>query len=157
MKRVFKFIVAMIISFIPGVIGAMFAPGGAADAWYHTLDKSVLTPDGIWFSVVWTILYALLGVALFLVMDNWRSRMPRGRAYALFAAQMALNALWTYLFFGLHMAGMAMGVLVLLILVAIWMARAFRPISRAASYLVWPYILWMLFAAYLNGVIVYLN
>ena len=75
----------------------------------------------------------------------------------LFAAQMALNALWTYMFFGLHLIGGGVIVLVALIAVSIWMMREFRQFSRGASYLVWPYILWMLFALYLNGMIAYLN
>ena len=157
MKKVFYFIVAMVLSFIPGFIGVTFTPSGASDVWYNALNKSILTPDGWVFGVAWTVLYALLGIALFLVMSNDRARAPKTRAYLLFLTQMVLNALWTYLFFGAHMAGAAMIVLVVLIFIAIWMARAFRPINRVASYLVWPYIIWMLFAAYLNGVILYMN
>lgn len=157
MKKFFQFILAMIISFIPGAIGIMFTPSGASDMWYNTINKSFLTPDGWVFGVAWTILYALLGIALFLIIVNDKTRQSKTKSYLLFLVQMVLNAMWTYLFFGLHLTGAALIVLVLLIAFSFWMMRAFYSISRPASYLVWPYILWMLFALYLNGAIIYMN
>lgn len=157
MKKFFQFVFAIIVSFIPGMIGIMFTPSGASDMWYNALGKSALTPDGWVFGVAWTILYALLGIALYLVMRSPLTCSGKGGAYLLFAVQMALNALWTYMFFGLHLIGGGVIVLVALIAVSIWMMREFRQFSRGASWLVWPYILWMLFALYLNGMIAYLN
>lgn len=158
MKKFLQFIFAVVVSFIPGLIGIMFTPRGGADVWYNALEKSVLTPDGWVFGVAWTILYLLLGIALYLII---RARPMRNDsktpAYMLFVAQMALNALWSYMFFGLHMVLGGLIVLVALIFVSVWMMRTFYPISRPASYLVWPYIIWMLFALYLNGMIWYLN
>ncbi len=156
MKKFWQFVFAIIVSFIPGMIGVMFTPRGGNDIWYNALDKSILTPPAWMFSLAWTILYALLGVALYLIIVN-KTRLSKTKSYLLFVAQMFLNALWTYLYFGLQMPTAAAVVLVLLIVIAIWMARAFRPISRTASYLVWPYIIWMLFATYLNVAIIYLN
>lgn len=157
MKKIFRFIFAVIVSFIPGVIGMMFTPRGASDVWYNALNKSAVTPDGWVFAVVWPMLYLLLGIALFMIMNNEKTRLSKTRAYSLFVFQMILNALWTYLFFELHMVGAAMIVLLVLVLVSIWMARAFYPISRNAAYLVWPYIIWSVFALYLNGTILFLN
>lgn len=157
MKSFFKFILAIFISFIPGMIGVMFTPSHSNDIWYNGLNNSVLTPDGWVFGVAWTILYTLLGVALFLVMNNEKKRQNKPKAYVLFAAQMGLNALWTYLFFGLHFVGGALITLVALIVVSMWMAGVFRTFNRWASYLVWPYIAWLLFATYLNGTILWLN
>lgn len=157
MKKFLKFILAIIISFIPCVIGLFFTPSGASDMWYNTINKSALTPDGWVFAVVWVVLYFLLGVALFLIMNNDKTRYNKTKAYSLFFVQMVLNALWTYLFFGLHLVGAALIVLLVLLGISTWMARAFMPISRAASYLVWPYIIWSLFALYLNGTIVFIN
>ena len=147
----------MFLAFLPGAIGVMFTPNGLSNVWYNALEKSMLTPDGWVFGVAWTVLYALLGLALFGVMNTPRGGSTKTRAYALFCVQMVLNALWTYLFFGAHMAFAAFIVIVALVLVAIWMMRAFREVNRGASYLIWPYILWLIFAAYLNGVILYLN
>ena len=157
MKKFWKFILAIFISFIPGIIGVFFTPHGASNIWYNALSKSFLTPAGWVFSVAWTILYILLGIALFLIMDNDNRRINKSRAYWLFFWQMVLNALWSIVFFGLHMPALALLVLVFLIVVAIYMARAFRSVDRAAYYLVWPYIIWMCFATYLNATIMILN
>lgn len=158
MKKFWTFVLAVVISFIPGIIGGFFSPmSPGANEWYNGLAQSVLTPNGWVFSIAWIILYALLGIALYLVMVTAKTRQNKALAYALFVAQMGLNALWSYLFFGLHMIGGALVCLVALVAVAIWMAAAFKPISRGASYLVWPYILWLIFALYLNAVILTLN
>lgn len=157
MKKFIRFIIAMLVAFIPGVIGVMFTPRGASDAWYNALNKSVLTPDGWVFGVAWMVLYAFLGIAFFLIMNNTRTMQNKTKAYLLFMGQLALNALWTYMFFGLHLVGGAFVVLVALVLISIWMARVFRPINRTASYLVWIYIAWLIFATYLNGTIMMLN
>ena len=157
MKKFFKFVLAMIIAFLPGIFGVIFTPSHSNDAWYNALNNFVLTPDGWVFGVAWTILYALLGVALFLIMNNEKTRVKKTKSYVLFVVQMILNAAWTYLFFGLHLVGAALLCLVVLIAISVWMLRAFLPISKTASYLVWPYVIWMCFALYLNGTILFLN
>lgn len=157
MKVVLEFILTMVLSFVPGIVGVLFSPNGASDLWYNALNKSALTPDGWVFSVVWPLLYALLGVALFLVVRNAKTHQSKAPAYSLFVAQMALNALWSYMFFGLHMMGAALIALVVLVIVSGYMMREFRSFNRWAGYLVWPYILWLIFAMYLNIIIVWLN
>lgn len=157
MRKFWTFVFAIIVSFIPGAIGVFFTPHGASNVWYNELSKSMLTPTGWVFGVAWTILYILLGIALFLIIDNKNKRIDKSRAYWLFFGQMVLNALWSYVFFGLHMVALALLVLVMLIVVSIFMARAFRVINKAAGYLVWPYILWMCFATYLNTTIMIMN
>ena len=158
MKKFWTFVLAIVISFIPGIIGGFFSPiSPGVNAWYNGLAQSVLTPNGWVFSIAWLILYTLLGWALYLIMRSGKTRQNKATAYALFIAQMGLNALWSYLFFGLHMIGGAMVCIVALVGVAIWMAIAFKPISRLASFLVWPYIAWLIFAMYLNGTILILN
>ncbi|MBE6462110.1 MAG: tryptophan-rich sensory protein [Alphaproteobacteria bacterium] len=158
MKTFLKFIFAIVISFIPGIIGGFFSPmSPGANEWYNGLNQSVLTPNGWVFMWAWLILYALLGIALFLIMNNEKTRHSKTKAYVLFITQMVLNALWSFLFFGLHAMGWALLTIVALLAVAIWMAISFKPISRAASYLVWPYIAWLCFALYLNGTVILLN
>lgn len=156
MRKFLLFVFAIVVSFIPGLIGIMFTPMGHSDVWYNALNQSVLTPAPWVFAAAWTILYTLLGIALFLIIRA-RTRFSKKKSYLLFITQMAFNALWSYLFFGLHMAGAAMMVVVLLLIFSIWMMRAFYPISRSAYVLVWPYIIWLLLATYLNGMILYLN
>ena len=158
MKKFWMFVLAIVISFIPGIIGGFFSPmSPGANEWYNALNQSVLTPNGWVFMWAWLILYTLLGVSLFLIMNNDKTRQSKAKSYTLFIVQMILNTLWTFLFFGLHMVGAAVLCLIVLIAVTIWMMVAFQPISRAASYLLWPYLLWLLFALYLNGAILLLN
>ena len=158
MKKFLKFILAIIISFIPGIIGGFFSPmSPGANEWYNGLNQSVLTPNGWVFMWAWLILYALLGIALFLIMNNEKTRQSKTKAYVLFVVQLILNGLWTYLFFGLNLVAPALLTVAALIVVSIWMMIAFRPISKAASNLVWPYIIWLCFAMYLNGTILFLN
>ena len=157
MKKFFTFIFAIVVSFIPGIIGMIFTPYGDSNVWYDALQKSVLTPQGWVFGVAWTILYFLLGIALYLIIVKEKTRINKSHAYWLFFGQMLLNTLWSYVFFGAHMAALALLVLVMLIVVSIYMERAFRPISQTAAYLVWPYIIWMCFATYLNASIMFLN
>ena len=157
MKKILKFICAMFFGFLPGFFGMMFTPSGPSDAWYNALNKSVLTPDVWVFGVAWAVLYALLGLALFLIMNTPRPSAGKSRSYVLFGGQLILNGLWTYLFFGAHLIGIAFAVSVALLIISIWMMRSFYTINHGASYLVVPYILWLLFATYLNGVILYLN
>ena len=156
MKKFWLFVLAVVISFLPGLMGLIFSPSGASDLWYNALNKPFLTPDGWVFAVVWPILYFLLGVALYLIIVD-KTRYSKAKSYGLFAVHMALNALWTYFFFGLNLIGGGLIVLVLLIAFTIWMMRAFSQISRAAYYLVWPYLIWLLFALYLNGSVLFLN
>ena len=156
MKKFWLFVLAVVISFLPGLIGLIFSPSGASDLWYNALNKPFLTPDGWVFAVVWPILYFLLGVALYLIIVD-KTRYSKAKSYGLFAVHMALNALWTYFFFGLNLIGGGLIVLVLLIAFTIWMMRAFSQISRAAYYLVWPSLIWLLFALYLNGSVSFLN
>jgi tryptophan-rich sensory protein len=155
-----KFIFAMFLSFLPGIIGIMVTPietGG--NLWYNSLNNSVLTPAGWVFSVVWTVLYFLLGLALFFVMqkNNKDKRYDKTTAYVLFVINMIFNASWSFAFFGAHMPEIALIILVGLIVISIFMARAFGRISRAAFWLTVPYVIWLMFAFYLNGMIIYLN
>ena len=90
MKKFFQFVVAVIISFIPGFIGMSFSPTGPSDLWYNGLVKSMLTPDGWVFATVWPILYFLLGIALFLIIID-KSKQEKTKAYWLFIAQMSVS------------------------------------------------------------------
>ena len=156
MKKIIQFIFAMIISFVPGIIGMFFTPMGG-DKWFGTLAKSSLTPDGWVFAVAWCALYAILGLALYLIMrDGSRGRDKIG-AYIYFIMHMVMNALWTYVFFGMHLPVMGMMILAILVLVSIWMMMAFMELNRVAGWLVLPYVLWLIFAAYLNGAIVFMQ
>jgi tryptophan-rich sensory protein len=118
-----------------------------------------LTPAGWVFSVAWTILYFLIGLALFLVMQKHHvtNRHDRVSAYTLFGVNIVLNTLWSYVFFGAQLPQFAIVILTALLIVAVFMARAFYRVSHTACWLVIPYVLWLMFAFYLNSMIIYLN
>lgn len=155
-----KFVLAMVLSFLPGLLGLFFSPiQSGQNLWYNTLNNSFLTPDGWVFSVVWTILYFLIGIALFLVMQrkHTRNEHDKAGAYTAFGINIVLNFLWSFVFFGAHLPEAALIILTALIITAIFMSRAFYRVSQAAFWLVIPYIIWLMFAFYLNAMIIYLN
>jgi tryptophan-rich sensory protein len=130
----------------------MFMPG----EWYASLKKPSWNPPGWVFGPVWTTLYVMMAVAAWLVWKRggFSSQRP---ALVLFLAQLALNAAWTPLFFGLHRPGLAFAEILLLWLAIAAALAAFRPVSRAAAWLLTPYLAWVSFAAVLNFALWRLN
>ena len=131
-----------------GAVGSLLS-GSEPGAWYAGLRKPAFNPPGWVFGPVWTVLYVCMAVAAWLV---WRCRAApgRGRALGLFGAQLALNAAWTGLFFGLRSPGLALAEIVALLVLIAWTAWAFRGVRRAAGWLMAPYLAWVAFAAVLN-------
>lgn len=142
----------VLISFAAGAIGSQYTPG----SWYAALAKPVWTPPGAVFAPVWTMLYLMMGVAAWLV---WRRRgvAGAGAALAAFLAQLILNALWSYLFFGLHRIGLAMIDIAALWALILVIAVLFWREDRRAGALMVPYLAWVGFAACLNFAIWRLN
>jgi benzodiazapine receptor len=138
-------IVALIV--IGGVIGSLTKP--EISAWYSTLNRSPLTPPNYVFPVAWTILYGIIGGCGWLI---WRElSFPKLRTIkTLYVTQLILNWSWTPLFFHYHLTGLSLLVLVVMdILVGTLMFLAY-PKVRSVSLLMTPYLLWILFATYLN-------
>lgn len=139
---------------VPGIVLLGFLSGrsvasGNDNAWYQALVKPGLTPPGWVFPVAWTTLYIMLGLALAIILN---ARGARGRVLAvgLFAAQFALNLLWTPLFFGAHKVGPALLVIVVMLLLSIATTFAFARIRKTAAWLMLPYLVWLSFAGVLN-------
>jgi tryptophan-rich sensory protein len=126
-------------------LGAVFMPG----EWYAALRKPSWNPPGWVFGPVWSALYTMMAVAVWLV---WKRGgfVAQRRPLALFLAQLFLNAAWTPLFFGLHRPGIALVEIVLLWLAIAATLAAFRPVSRVAVWLLAPYLVWVSFATMLN-------
>jgi tryptophan-rich sensory protein len=124
--------------------------------YYATLAKPSWAPPGWLFGPVWTLLYLMMAVAAWLVWREGGWRRQRG-PLTLYLVQLALNALWTPLFFGLRNPGLALLEIVLLGAAIVLTGRAFRPVSRLASWLLVPYLVWVVFAAALNFAIWRLN
>lgn len=125
--------------------------------WYQTLQKPPFSPPNWIFGPVWTILYFLMGVAAYLVWIKGLEKRAVKTALSIFIAQLVFNFFWSILFFGLHSPLLALiDILILWILILITIIK-FHKISKIASYLLIPYILWVTFATILNLSIVLLN
>ncbi len=156
MKKALRILVAIIICELAGVIGSMFtAP--AIPGWYAGLAKPSFNPPNWVFGPVWTALYAMMGLAAYLVYEKGRRRPEVKKALTVFAIQLVLNALWSVVFFGGRQLLGGVVVIVLLWLMILVTIRLFSRISKAAAYLLIPYILWVSFASVLNISLFVLN
>ena len=124
--------------------------------WYATLEKPFFTPPNWVFGPVWTLLYGLMVVSLYMV---WSARTARSKrwAFVVFALQLILNVMWSVVFFGLHQPLAAVGVVLCLWLAIALTLLVFWPISRFAAYLLAPYLVWVSFASALNISVAILN
>jgi tryptophan-rich sensory protein len=154
-KKILGAALAVIICELAGGVGAVFTTPSIG-GWYAGLVKAPLNPPNWIFGPVWTLLFALMGIAAFLV---WEKRKERGvkTALAVFALQLALNVLWSVLFFGAHAPGAAFVDIIALWLAILWTIIAFWKVTRPAAWLLLPYVLWVSFAAYLNYSVMILN
>ena len=136
----FFLVVTLVIGFLGGILGGT---GG-----FDTLKKPPLTPPQAVFPIVWTILYVLMAVAAYLV---WNANdIDSARVLRLYLVQLVVNALWPVIFFRLDWQLFAFFWILLLIALVTLMMAGFRYINKTAFYLLIPYFLWLLFAAYLN-------
>jgi tryptophan-rich sensory protein len=142
----------VLLCFAAASFGGLFMPG----EWYAGLKKPSWNPPARVFGPVWTALYTMMAVAAWLVWKRGGFAAQR-RPLALFLVQLALNAAWTPLFFGLHWTGVAFAEIVLLWLAIAATIAAFRPVSRVAAWLLVPYLTWVGFAAVLNFTLWRLN
>ena len=155
-----KLVIAIVVSEATGVVGALFTTPSIA-GWYATLVRPVLNPPAWVFGPVWTTLFALMGIAAFLVWKKGLERRDVKIALGIFLGQLVLNTLWSIIFFGLHNPGAAFVEIIFLWLAILATIIAFTKISPPAggpaAWLLVPYILWVSFAGYLNFSIWMLN
>ncbi|VFU11021.1 TspO/MBR family protein [Methylocella tundrae] len=140
---------------IAAIEGAATAP--QISGWYATLAKPAWTPPNLAFPIAWTILYGLMAIALWRLWDRAPPSAARRRALILFLVQLALNASWSPVFFGLH--AIWAGFAIILLLVGTLAATMWQSAKadRIAAFLLAPYLAWISFAAALNGAVALLN
>jgi len=155
--QVFKFIVALAVCFGASGLGALFMARNSVDTWYAQLQKPNITPPDWVFGPAWTILYLLMAVSVFLVWNKGLDYPKVKLAIGLFLIQLTLNAIWTPIFFGYHSILLALIDIILLFIAILVTLLIFKTISIPASILLIPYLLWVGYAAILNGSICYLN
>jgi benzodiazapine receptor len=135
---------------IAAFCGTQFQPG----SWYESLQKPPLNPPNWIFGPVWSMLYLAIAVAGWIV---WRARPASPRPLMLWGGQLVLNSVWSFLFFGLHLPGLALLDILLLLGLLIGTTISFFRVRAMAGALFLPYIAWVGFAAYLNAGLWYLN
>lgn len=126
------------------------------DNWYNNLNKSSLTPPNYVFSIVWPVLYTLLGISFIFTYTNRRCKglcMP----LKFFIIQLVLNLFWTTVFFKFKYILVSFIMILLIIILTYYTYVLMKKVSKFASLLLVPYLLWLCFAAYLNGYIVLNN
>ncbi len=156
MNNFAKLATAVVIPELAGVIGSVFtAP--SIPTWYAGIVKSAFNPPAWVFGPVWTTLFALMGIAAFLIWKKGLDRRDVKVALGIFIGQLILNTLWSIIFFGLHSPGGALFEIIFLWLAIVATIVAFAKISKPAAWLLVPYILWVTFASYLNWSIYLLN
>jgi tryptophan-rich sensory protein len=156
MKKAIGILVSIVVCELAGIIGSVFTTP-SIPGWYAALTKPPFNPPSWVFAPVWTILYAMMGLAAWLVYEKGFKKPHVKKALAVFAAQLLLNTLWSIVFFGAHMIFAGVVVIVLLWAMILWTILLFHRISRASAYLLIPYILWVSFATVLTVSLYVLN
>jgi tryptophan-rich sensory protein len=156
MIKLLQLIVSLMLPLGVGALSGIATSGSVRD-WYPGLTKPPFNPPPWVFGPVWTVLYVMMGVAFYLV---WREGLQRSgvrAAMVLFLIQLALNGLWSLLFFGLASPGLALvDIGVLWALIALTVVASWRVVPLAGVLLL-PYLAWVSFAAVLNASIWWLN
>lgn len=151
-----KITIAILICEATGIISGLIADAGR-NPWFDTISKPVWNPPSAVFGPVWTLLYLLMGIALGLV---WKSQAPQPKKQAamlLFAVQLFLNFWWSVIFFRFHATGWAFAAIMVLWVMILLTIFRFAPLSKTASWLLVPYLLWVSFASVLSYTIWTLN
>ena len=151
-----KLIFSIFICLFAGFIGSYFTTP-AIPTWFATLQKPSFAPPNWVFAPVWTSLYIMMGISLFLVWQKGREDKPVKAAIYLFAGQLVLNALWSFVFFGLRSPLLGLIEIIILWIAILATIMSFMKVSRTAAYLLIPYFLWVSFASIVNFSIWSLN
>ncbi len=157
MKEI-KWPLLLICIAIPLVSGSLsgLAIADHISSWYSTLNKPSFNPPNYLFGPVWSVLYILMGIGLYLILQTPKSAM-RTKSIVLFAVQLILNLSWSFIFFNAQSPFAALIIIGILWIAILMMMIYFHTLSPIASYLQIPYLLWVSFASVLNAAIWLLN
>jgi tryptophan-rich sensory protein len=151
-----KLIFSIFICLFAGFIGSFFTTP-AIPTWYAMLQKPSFAPPNWVFFPVWTALFIMMGISLFLVWQKGCEDKKVKTAIYIFAGQLALNILWSVAFFGLRSPLLGLMEIIILWIAILATILSFMKLSGTSAYLLIPYILWVSFAAFLNFSIWRLN
>lgn len=150
-----QLVICLAVPLAVGALAALLSRGGMKD--YQDVYKPLLSPPALVFPVVWTILYAMMGLASYFVYTSTASPERIRRAMTAYALQLGANFIWPLLFFGLEIYLAAFIWLIVLFALALVCALRFGYIDGRAGKLMVPYLVWLFFAAYLNLGVYLLN
>lgn len=151
-----KFIITIMGTLVLGSLSGLLT-ADAISTWYSGIQKPSFNPPNWLFGPVWTVLYILMGIAAGLVWTSFAEPAAKRRALGVYVVQLVLNFGWSLIFFGMRSPGWAFVEIILLLAAIVWCIRSFGSIHRPAMLMLVPYLLWVSFAAVLNGAIVALN
>jgi translocator protein len=135
--------------YAPAFLGSMFTSVGVKSFWYMTVRPSI-TPPNIVFPIVWNILFFLIFISLYISLTNVKNKKESSKVEIVFGINFVLNFLWSFFFFGIRNPLFAFLDLILLFFSIIAMIKITWKINRKASWLLVPYLLWIIFAGLLN-------
>jgi tryptophan-rich sensory protein len=155
-KNIWILIGCILICLAAGFVGSIFTTP-AIGFWYAFLNKPSFNPPAWIFAPVWTLLYILMGIALFLVYKKIKKNKLAVQASIVFLIHLLFNFSWSLVFFGMKMVPLAFVNIAILWLMIIYLVIIFWRIDKRASILLWPYLAWVSFASILNYSIMVLN
>ena len=144
-----KLFISILIPFLVGGIAGFFTTAGV-NGWYAVANKPFFNPPNWLFAPVWTALYIMMGIALYLVWKTETTNAVKQTALILFGVQLALNFLWSFIFFYAKQPGWAFADIIAMWIVILLTIIWFGKISTTAAWLLVPYIFWVSFASLLN-------
>lgn len=154
MKKINKeLLICILVPLVVGIVSGLLSLNGFRE--YSVLKMPSFAPPGFLFPIVWTILYILMGISSYLIIDS--NCLHTRTCLIIYAVNLFLNFFWTLIFFGLGLRLFAFIWIILLDLVIIYMIMCFYNINKKAAFLNIPYLLWCLFATYLNLIVYLLN
>jgi tryptophan-rich sensory protein len=156
MPKIVKLICSVGVCILIGFLGS-FATMDSVTTWYADLSRPSITPPDWTFGVVWPILYVMMGISAFLIWNMGFGKREVKVALGIFGLQLILNGLWTPIFFGLHLIGLALIEIIMMWIAILLTIISFWKVSKPAALLLLPYILWVSFAIVLNAGLFFLN
>lgn len=158
--NVIKLIVAIAIPLAIGMLSSFITKDAMMS--FNAMKKPPLAPPGILFPIVWTILYILMGISSYIIyaydaQNDTSSLNLKNKCLLLYAIQLIFNFFWSIIFFKFKLYIFAFAWLIILWILVFKLMKESKKISKVASYLLIPYLVWMAFAAYLNIGIIILN
>lgn len=155
MNKYLKLGLCLLLPLLVGGI-AGYTTATNIDSWFATLNKPFFNPPNWLFGPVWTILYILMGVSFYIILQAPKS-IDKRKSVWVFCIQLFLNFWWSFLFFKFHFLFIALIEILLIWISIVTMIDRFKRVNKTAAYLQIPYLLWVSFATVLNAAIWWLN